>query len=218
LPALTQLVPEFEIGRFPVTRGDFLAWIMSSKCGPLPEVLMAYWRRFASKCDYDDDAPIVTVTLMEAAIYCSTQSARLPYRLEWVRAAMNSDDRSEEELQREAHMIDRGHWGLADDWSQDGFSQLVSVQRSNAPSWCEAEDMLGNADEFTFSPASFSPHTIQILGEFECQRRMSYMRCGVRAPVVHPAYSHWIVPNLFQSSGDPFRPTQIGFRMARDLP
>lgn len=202
----------FYLSPYPVTRREFLDWFNQHGQFSFTADQRAYWKRFEEESVYDDDAPIVSTTWLEAAQYCHFHGARLPYRSELICAVIQPGDRDES---YEDDLLEDANWAHPDAVFE-AHLPLRSVSNSKVPTWCGIFDLLGNADEFTLSPSHGSVRKPdRRLDTYPM--RMVFMNTGIGTVNRHPANARWIEPMMCDH--DPkyiFRPGQIGFRLAQD--
>jgi formylglycine-generating enzyme required for sulfatase activity len=169
-PQHTVNLPEYCIGRVPVTVGEYRAFV-EANAYLKPQYWTAAgwaWREASNvvqpslwdeaKWSGDDRLPIVGVSWYEAYAYCrwlseaTGRAYRLPTEAEWEKAARGVDGRL-------------FPWGNAFDASRcnaraSGFGQTTPVERfspgGDSPYGCA--DMAGNASEWTLSQFRAYPH------------------------------------------------------------
>lgn len=81
----------FQISRFPVTNGEYLAFVRQSSHPPLPG-----WRRsnlFGPFFRQEEHLPATGVSFQNALAYCNWAGCRLPTALEWEKAARGTTGR-----------------------------------------------------------------------------------------------------------------------------
>jgi len=219
-PAREVEIPGFKISTFPVTFDEFLEWRLG-RGRSIAEGFNRYWEEKFESIDRLANLPVVGATLEEAHGFACSVGARLPYRIEWIYAARGpvkleqfSDENFRDQVPQNAN------WSLDCDSFEEPTLSLRPVAESTIPTWCGARDMWGNADELTLSKAWFSPATRQRIGEYECERRHSYMECGMMTTVQDASFSSWIVTGLSWNDNGlliPYRPGMTGFRLAMDV-
>jgi formylglycine-generating enzyme required for sulfatase activity len=55
------LVPEFQISKYPVTRKQFLDWVLDDRTTQYSR--KEYWKRFKDEWIYDDNGPTVSILI-----------------------------------------------------------------------------------------------------------------------------------------------------------
>jgi formylglycine-generating enzyme required for sulfatase activity len=188
----------FWFDQWEVTNGQYAQCVAAGVCDP-PEAVSSHTRQTYYGDEAFDDYPVVYVTRDKADAYCTWAEARLPTEAEWEYAA-----RGPESL--------RYPWGNAFDgtrlnycdancdfaWTDqdvdDGYADTAPVgSYPTGRSWCEAQDMAGNAWEWVadwydgeyygHSPAENPPGPTS--GEYAVARGGSWNndKIDVRAPM-----------------------------------
>jgi formylglycine-generating enzyme required for sulfatase activity len=148
-------LPNFRIGRYPVTNRQYAAFIKDNKAQPAPQG----WFNREPPADCLDH-PVVNVSWYDALAYCvwlSAQTGRrytLPSEAEWEKAANNSLSGSADRKATEAVTTNRYPWG---EEPVDGRCNAASSGTTPVrayPAGASAygvEDLLGNVQEWTRS-------------------------------------------------------------------
>jgi iron(II)-dependent oxidoreductase len=226
-------IPEFEIGRTPVTNGAYLEFLANDgyrrrECwsekgwswkqrdgierpGTWSEDLRYEWRLGAWE-PLDPARPVVHVSWFEADAFARAHGARLPTELEWEKAA-SWDERSQEKRTYP--------WG--EDRPQPGrHANLDQRNRGPVPvghhplgsSVFGCEDMLGQVWEWTASPFTgypgFVPYPYKEYSEVFFGDDYRVLRGGswaTRARVATSTFRNWDFPQR--------RQIFAGFRLAK---
>lgn len=223
-PAHEVTVDDFEIGRVPVTAGDWLAfveeggyrrreWWSDDGWRWLEEenaTAPLYWDldsgsewTACGERPIDPGRPVAHVSWHEARAFARSRDARLPTEAEWERAVVRSGRKTR---------------GADEAWTgQDGFDTAPVGCFPSGAGDCGALDMIGNlwewtATEFTGYPG-FRPHPYPEYSEVFFDRGYRVLRGGswaTSARVATPTFRNWDLPLR--------RQIFCGLRLARDRP
>jgi formylglycine-generating enzyme required for sulfatase activity len=231
-PQHTVTLPDYEIGRDPVTVGEFRIFVDAGGYQHRPYWTESGWawrvdgpfthpRAWDSPAwTGDDRLPVVGVCWYEACAYCSWLSDRTgqPYRLpteaEWEKAARGTDGRLYPWGDRfEVARCNTRASGLQRTTLVGSYSQELHpglVQGGDSPYGCT--DMIGNVSEWTMSRFLPYPYHAQD-GRDEPQGRLERVTRG----------GSWHSPDFrarvtARGMNDPgFRDEDLGFRCVRIL-
>ncbi len=140
-------VPAFEIDRYKVTNGDYLAFVRSG--GPRPHFWRErngrwYLRRMFDEVELPLDWPVY-VTFDQALAYAQWRGAQLPSEAQWHRAAFGDAATQfswgEGKPSRDSGNFDSVLW-----------DPVPVNAHPQSRSWCGAEQLCGNGWEWTSSP------------------------------------------------------------------
>ena len=148
-------LPDFRMGRYPVTNRQYTAFIKDTKAQPAPQG----WFNREPPPDRLDH-PVVCVSWYDALAYCAWLSAQtgrrytLPSEAEWEKACRHDFGRSAGQRTAEVVTTNRYPWGEepADGRCNAGSSDTTPVTAYPAgASAYGVEDLLGNVQEWTRS-------------------------------------------------------------------
>jgi len=154
-PQHTVDLPDFRIGRYPVTNRQYAAFIKDTTAQPAPQG----WFNREPPPDRLDH-PVVNVSWYDALAYGAWLSAqtgrryRLPSEAEWEKACRHSVSRSADQKMAEAVATSRYPWG---EGAADGRCNAASsgttpvMAHPTGASAYGVEDLLGNVQEWTRS-------------------------------------------------------------------
>ena len=154
-PQHTVTLPDFRIGKFPVTNAQYAEFIRREKTQDVPKD--AGWFLREPPADRLDH-PVVNVSWYDAVAYCqwlcreTGRRYRLPTEAEWEKAA--SWGGGDRERGREGEGERKCHYPWGDDWQEDrcnvggaGTTPVTAHPTGSSAYGCE--DMLGNVQEWT---------------------------------------------------------------------
>ena len=144
MPQHTLILPDFRIGKYPVTNGQYAAFVAATG-----HAAPAHWRGNQPPPELRNH-PVVYVSWYDAVDYCTWLSQalgremRLPTEAEWERATRDTDGR----IYPWGNDFDAGRCNMADT-GIGGTSPVGIFPTGNAV--CGASDMAGNVWEWTSS-------------------------------------------------------------------
>ena len=169
-------IAAFAIDRFPVTNGQFKAFVDASGYAPRDKQnYLAHWADGAPLSGWED-RPVIWVGLEDARAYAQWAGKRLPREWEWQYAAQSTDGR-------------RYPWG--DDWHEDAVPEPCLERRMPDP------PIVGT------HPAGASAFGVEDLVGTIWQWTDEYRDEHVRAAVLRggsayqPQTSHWYFPQAY---------------------
>lgn len=148
-------LPDFRIGKYPVTNAQYAAFIREQKAQPAPRG----WFNREPPVDRLDH-PVTDVSWFDAAAYCawlSSQTGRrytLPSEAEWEKACSNDFSRSPGRRTAEVVTTNRYPWGEEPVERRCNAASSGTTAVTAHPEGASAsgvEDLLGNVQEWTRS-------------------------------------------------------------------
>ena len=154
-------LPAFELGRTPVTNGEYAAFVAETGAEPPP-----HWPA-------PDDHPVTFVDWHEAAAFCAWAGGRLPTEAEWEKGARGADGR-------------RYPWGDEEDSSRaavgagmtHGTTSPVGAHPTGASPY-GLHDMAGNVWEWTATEHGGGERVLR--GGSYASPGLAWARCAMRS-------------------------------------